>query len=118
MVKYTDEQVMKALKDEVRERGEDYVDPGGCEYWNGSWRESAPACIVGAALYRLGESEEFLREADTITTVSTSPDGEYFSHLYSKRMGKILRRAQKLQDVGSTWGEVLDEAQKHFATLD
>ncbi|WNM66241.1 hypothetical protein SEA_DEJAVU_109 [Microbacterium Phage DejaVu] len=122
--KFTDEQFIKAMREAVAERGEDYVYPkaeekmnedlgykvtvnddyhglnGVCQYQT---PDGTPACIVGLALSKI-DPILVPRHGDATG-----------AHEVLRKLGasyevrKAASEAQQAQDQGATWGRALEE---------
>jgi len=120
----TIENVIEALKEAVAEKGEEYVyvnkygqsaldDDGypsgiSCHYLD---LDSNPSCIVGNVLYRLGVpfNEMYDNGEDSSALVKRLHQEGVISAVQLGVL-PILYTAQGMQDMGATWGVVLEKA--------
>jgi len=123
------EKALALLKRAVEERGADYVDPnaGGeipCTY---AYPDDSgvihPSCIVGHALYYAGVRDETLRDVADVGDASELRG--WFTEQYREGIideeveitpsaATLFLVAQRKQDLGRTWGEALNDAQRHY----
>lgn len=99
----TVEQVLTSLKRIVAEKGEDYVYPteGGCWYTED---EDHTACIAGLVIKELSPGMYARLRREEGVTVSAALDGSWIE----KAALGILQAAQTNQDLGMSYGGVLD----------
>lgn len=107
----TKEDAIRALREAVAERGEDYVyqllDGGACLYVH----NEAPSCGVGLALSKLGVPLSILKQMDDYGLGSSMDDASPVLHEngYALERGAYaaFREFQHTQDSGVKWGAAL-----------
>lgn len=111
---FSDDQVMNALREVVAENPDkvyqapehmkSFSDDPSCFYAhaNESGGDLKPGCVVGHVLHRLGVSLDDLTENEGLGAHAVVPALGIKG--VSEEMGLILRRVQRLQDQGDSWG--------------
>jgi hypothetical protein len=118
MTKITRENFSQAMHEVVAERGEDFVYPHDwkwtdmndnavCQYYI---EGVGPACIIGAALDKLGVDVSELELKDGVTNYEMNADEILKTRYGVKDKGLLVAasRAQRLQDRGQTWGQATE----------
>lgn len=114
MTKYSDEQIRQTAREVVSEKPRYVYQPVegySCTYWGSASDPDGPGCVVGAILYRLGETEDLLRDADSyITSDVPVSRNSAFDGLISDRSRRFLNMMQRQQDRESPWRDAYDYA--------
>jgi len=103
-------EVLAALREVVADKGADYVYPeewenqdSGCVYV----RDGQPACIVGHVLARLDSALLDSEVVRSNRSANVLPEVGFEHHA-----AWLLRAAQRVQDVGGTWGSAFAAAER------
>lgn len=127
---YDEHETMAVLRRVVEAQGGGYRYPlrsgKTCLYWD---REAdAPLCLVGHVLARLGyPAPPLVVEGNSVSTAfgrDINPESDdypqvvnYFTERFTLGALRVLDAAQVKQDVGATWAEALEEAEREYRNL-
>lgn len=102
-----DQRFIQAMRDVVDERGPDFVypdewqrDEAGCRYVY----DGRPACVIGAALARMGVPLDVLSFREGMDARHVI---RHIGLAFSDRVVAAADEAQAFQDAGAPWGQVL-----------
>lgn len=126
------EQATVLLEQQVAAKGDDYVTPGTCRYFDPAPTDTyeereltdTPSCIVGHILHGLGVSGlEFDPELngttlDGLLKLPTDQSNyllERFDLDFTDEAAELLRVAQSEQDQRSSWGAAVRTAKQRMA---
>jgi hypothetical protein len=109
---YQVEDVRRSAREAVNEKGTNYVYPeytGACEYV----KESAPSCLVGHILFKLGFPLDILSHMDDRpdATISSGYHPEV-REAFTDDAIRFMATLQSNQDEGRTWGTALERAEE------
>lgn len=120
--------VLTAMRKIVKREGEGYVydnDRGsedkGCYY---ATTNNAPSCLIGHVIYAL-DPEQFIAIAiredernESTQALDLTRDGWIPRDFWSPDAESAAQEAQRVQDLGQTWGEALSVAEDIGADAD
>ena len=118
----TCDEAVELLSQVVEEYGRDhvYVSPRGgpyCFYVH----DGQPSCLIGHVLMRAGFALDLIAELDHSFEMPNATAFSLVADLIHQRSGfegvtehvcGVLGQAQTLQDLGYTWGKILDEVKR------
>lgn len=122
LITLTKDEVLHDLREIVAEKGEDYVynNPFGCVYFtidqvdlettdDADLWAVPPACVIGQLLSRHGVTLANLRDENFDTPIRVVYTDLDIYKVDEPVTQWILERAQGIQDVGRTYGDMLSE---------
>lgn len=125
------EQALKGLNEAVKLRGRDHQDPnsapagpGDCVYVSPIVPE--PVCLAATALHLLGVSLDELKHWEGQSALAMHPSGPKCGEmaqtdphraLVTLPAARLLSYAQNSNDIGKSWGEILDDIDRNYTTI-